>query len=95
MYGSHHAAALCSSMQLTRKEEQPAPPLKPDNLLMLVEDDHDNGRDEQRLCDEDTSHCPPEFAILVPLDMLLAFVIHIELQSANRYQAAMTCACAV
>ena len=67
-------------MQLTRKEEQPAPPLKPDNLLMLVEDDHDYGRDEQRLCDEHTGHCPPELVILVPLDMLLVFVIHVELQ---------------
>ena len=67
-------------MQLTGEEEQPAPPLKPEDLLMLVEDHHDNGRDEQGFGDEHTGHCPPELVVLVPLDTLLAFVIHIELQ---------------
>ena len=67
-------------MQLTREEEQPAPPLKPENLLMLVEDHHDNGRDEKGFCDEHTGHRPPELVVLVPLDTLLALVIHIELQ---------------
>lgn len=71
-------------MQLTREEEQPAPPLKPENSLMLVEDNHDNGRDEQRLCGKYTGHCPPELVILVPFDMLLALVIHIELQFSRK-----------
>ena len=48
--------------------------------MVAVADDHDDGGDEEHLCDQDAAYRFPEPVVLVPLDWVCVFIVYIELQ---------------